>query len=374
MPRPARTQGFTPQNPECVAPAAPGGGFDTTCRLTARMLNELGIVGPAIRTTKVPGGIGAVAYNQIQAQRRAEANVIVAVSTGSWVNLAQGRFGRWTENDVRWIGTIGADYGVVAVRKDSRFATLADLLAALKAEPGAAPVGAGGTVGSQDWTKAALLVRGAGGDPRRMRYVPFEGGGQAMAALLGGHIRVFPGDATEVRGQLETGEIRILATLSPERLPGPFAEIPTAKEAGADVEWAIVRGFYGPPQMPDAAYDHWVNALRRLQGNPQWAEARAGAGLFEFNLAGEEFTALAKRRTAEFPAMLRATGIGFVIGVLPGAGASAAAAPGPSAAATCAASHRRRRRTTRRRSATWCRCSRSASRARARPRCCSARC
>lgn len=306
---PALAQGFTPQNPECVAPAAPGGGFDLTCRTTARLLNEYGIVGPAIRTQNVPGGIGAVAMNQVLAQRRSDPNVIVAVSTGSWVNLAQGRFGRWTENDVRWIGTIGADFGVIAVRKDSKFQTLADLIAALKADPGSVPMGAGGAVGSQDWTKAALIAKSAGADPRKLRYVPFEGGGQAMAALLGGHIQVFPGDASEVQGQLAAGEIRILATLSPQRLPGPFAETPTAKEQGADVEWTIVRGFYMPPQVPDAAYDFWVEALRKLQNDPRFAEARAGSGLFEYNLLGAEFDALAKRRTAEYRALAREVGL-----------------------------------------------------------------
>jgi len=225
----ARAQGFSLQNPECIAPAAPGGGFDLTCRTAARALNELGIVGPAIRTQNMPGGIGAVAINHINAQRRADPNVIVAVSTGSWVNMAQGRFGRWGENDVRWLGAIGADFGVIAVRRDSRFQTLADLIAAIRQDPGSVPMGAGGAVGSQDWTKAALIARGAGVDPRRLRYVPFEGGGQAMAALLGGHIQVFPGDATEVRGQFEANEIRLLAVLAPNRLPGPFANVPTAR-------------------------------------------------------------------------------------------------------------------------------------------------
>jgi putative tricarboxylic transport membrane protein len=306
---PVLAQGFAPQNPECIAPAAPGGGFDVTCRTASRALNELGIIGPAIRTVNMPGGIGAVAMNHINAQRRADPNVIVAVSTGSWVNLAQGRFGRWTENDVRWLGAIGADFGVVAVRKDSRFQNLGDLLAALRQDPGSIPMGAGGAVGSQDWTKAALLARGAGVDPRRIRYVPFEGGGQSMAALLGGHIQVFPGDATEVRGQLEAGEIRILATLSPNRLTGPFANVPTAKEQGADVEWTIVRGFYMPPQTPDAAYNYWAEALRRLQGDPRWVAIRDGAGLYEYNLVGAEFDALAKRRTAEYRQLARDVGI-----------------------------------------------------------------
>ncbi|MFC3125651.1 Bug family tripartite tricarboxylate transporter substrate binding protein [Pseudoroseomonas globiformis] len=303
------TQGFKPQNPECIAPAAPGGGFDLTCRTTARLLNEYGIVGPAIRTQNMPGGIGAVAMNQVIAQRRTDPNVIVAVSTGSWVNLAQGRFGRWTENDVRWVGAIGADFGVIAVRKDSRFQSLADLMTALKADPGSVPIGAGGAVGSQDWTKAALIAKAAGADPRRLRYVPFEGGGQSMAALLGGHIQVFPGDASEVQGQLAAGEIRLLAVLAPNRLPGAFAEVPTAREQGVDAEWTIVRGFYMPPGAPDAAYEFWVDAIRKLQGEPRYADARNGAGLFEYNLAGAEFDALAKQRTAEYRQLARDVGL-----------------------------------------------------------------
>jgi putative tricarboxylic transport membrane protein len=309
LPVAAQAQGFTPQNPECIAPAAPGGGFDLTCRLTTRMLSELGIVGPAIRTQNMPGGIGAVAINHINAQRRADPNVIVAVSTGSWVNMAQGRFGRFGENDVRWIGTIGADFGVLAVRRDSRFTTLADLMAALRADAASVPMGAGGAVGSQDWHKAALVARAAGADPRRIRYVPFEGGGQAMAALLGGHIQLFPGDASEVRGQVEAGEVRLLAVLAPQRLPGVFANIPTAREQGVEVDWPIVRGFYGPPQMPDAAYNFWVDALRRLHAHPGWAEARNGQGLFEFNMLGAEYEALAKRRTAEFRQLARDVGL-----------------------------------------------------------------
>ncbi|MBY0338052.1 MAG: tripartite tricarboxylate transporter substrate binding protein [Acetobacteraceae bacterium] len=305
----ARAQGFTPQNAECIAPAAPGGGFDLTCRLTTRMLAETGIVPQPIRTQNMPGGIGAVAINHINAQRRADPNVIVAVSTGSWVLLSQGRFGRWSENDVRWIGAIGADYGVIAVRRDSRFQTLADLVNQLRADPASVPMGAGGAVGSQDWHKAALVARATGVDPRRMRYVPFEGGGQSMAALLGGHIQVFPGDASEVRGQLEAGEIRLLAVLAANRLPGAFAAVPTAREQGVEVEWPIVRGFYGPPQMPDAAYNYWVEALRRLHAHPAWPEQRAAQGLFEFNLVGAEYEALAKRRTAEFRQLARDVGL-----------------------------------------------------------------
>lgn len=305
----ASAQDFTPRNPECIAPAAPGGGFDLTCRLTSRMLNELGIVEPTIRTVNLPGGIGAVAYNTIQAQRASDPNVIVAVSTGSWVNLAQGKFGRFTENDVRWLGAIGADYGVLAVRADSRFQTLQDLVDTLKSDPQSVAIGAGGTVGSQDWTKPALVLKAAGVDPKSMRYLAYEGGGEAMAALLGGHIEVFPGDASEIRGQLAAGEIRLLAVFAEERLPGELADVPTAKEQGYDVQWPIVRGFYVPPKITDEQYAYWVDAIRRLNADPEWQKAREEQGLYPYDLVGAEFDAFAKKQTEAFRALAAEIGL-----------------------------------------------------------------
>ena len=305
----AAAQEFQPRNPECIAPAAPGGGFDLTCRLTSQKLNELGIVEPTIRITNMPGGIGAVAYNTIQAQRRDDPNVIIAVSTGSWVNLAQGKFGRFTENDVRWLGAVGADYGVLAVRKDSRFQTLEDFVAALKKDPASVAIGAGGTVGSQDWMKPALVAKAAGVDPKGMRYLSYEGGGEALAALLGGTIEALPGDASEMLGQLEAGEIRILATFSAERLPGAYANVPTAKEAGYDVQWPIVRGFYAPPGISDEQYAYWSNALTKLNASPDWQAARTKQGLFEYDLVGAKFDTFAKERTQIFRALAKEVGL-----------------------------------------------------------------
>ncbi len=305
----ASAQNFEPANPECIAPAAPGGGFDLTCRITSQQLNELGIVKPTIRTTNMPGGIGAVAYNNIQARRVDDPNVIIAVSTGSWVNLAQGKFGRFTENDVRWLGAIGADYGVLAVRKDSPYKTLQDFVDALKKDPGSVTIGAGGTVGSQDWMKPALVAKAAGVDPRKMRYLSYEGGGEALAALLGGTIQAVPGDASEVQGQLEAGEIRVLATFSEDRLPGVFANVPTAKEQGYDVQWPIVRGFYAPPKITDEQYAYWVEALKKLNADPKWQKVRADQGLFEYDMVGADFDAFAKQRTDAFRKLAAEVGL-----------------------------------------------------------------
>ena len=98
-----------PRRPECVAPAKPGGGFDLTCRLTQTSLKEGGVLKRPMRIVYMPGGVGAVAYNNIVAQRPDEGGAIVAFSGGSLLNLAQGKFGRYSVDDVRWLAAIGAD-------------------------------------------------------------------------------------------------------------------------------------------------------------------------------------------------------------------------------------------------------------------------
>src|SRR3990167_1806112 len=160
-----------PKRPECIAPAKPGGGFDITCKLAQVGLKDAGLLKQPMRVTYMPGGIGAVAYNAVVAQRPDDPGTITAWSSGSLLNLAQGKFGRYDEKAVRWLAAVGTDYGAVTVRADSPFRTLDDLIAALKKDPSGTVIGAGGTVGSQDWMQVALLARSAGVDPKALRYV-----------------------------------------------------------------------------------------------------------------------------------------------------------------------------------------------------------
>ncbi|MCG8442973.1 MAG: hypothetical protein MI723_14310, partial [Caulobacterales bacterium] len=158
-----------PRRPECVAPAQPGGGFDLTCRIAQAGLSEA--FSRPIQVTFMPRGVGAVAFAQFNTARADDPDAIVAFSTGSLLNIATGKFGRWTETDVRFVATAGADFGAVIVRADSPFQTLDQLMDAFRADPASVVVGAGGSVGSQDWMKAALLLRAVGADARAMRYV-----------------------------------------------------------------------------------------------------------------------------------------------------------------------------------------------------------
>ncbi len=243
-----------PDRTECIAPAKPGGGFDLTFKLIQVSLMETKQIEKPMRITYMPGGVGAVAYNAIVAQRPAEAGTVVAFSGGSLLNLSQGKFGRYSVDDVKWLAAIGTDYGMIAVREDAPWKNLGELMAAMKADPTKVVVGAGASIGSQDWMKTALVAKEAGIDPRKMRYVAFEGGGEVVTALLGNHIQVMSGDLSEMVPHLQGDKLRVLAVMADKRLPDQLATIPTAKEQGFNVEWPIIRGFYLGPKVSDADY------------------------------------------------------------------------------------------------------------------------
>ncbi|MEO7242773.1 MAG: tripartite tricarboxylate transporter substrate binding protein [Variovorax sp.] len=286
---------------ECIAPAKPGGGFDLTCKLAQTALLDGKFIKDPMRVTYMPGGIGAVAYNAIIAQRPAENNTIVAFSGGSLLNVAQGKFGRYNESDVRWLAAVGADFGAIIVADSSPFKSLKDVIAAVKADPTKVVFGAGGTVGSQDWMKAALTAKAAGLDPKKMRFVAFEGGGEAITALQGGHVQVYSGDASEAVAQMDAGsKIRVLAVMSDKRLTGKLANVPTAKEQGADIEWPIIRGFYLGPKVSDADYKTWSDTFKKMMATPEYDKLRAERGLFPFDLTGAEADKYIKDRVAVY--------------------------------------------------------------------------
>jgi putative tricarboxylic transport membrane protein len=299
-----------PNKPECIAPAKPGGGFDLTCRLAQTALKDSGVLKDPLRISYMPGGIGAVAYNAIVAQRPDEAGTIVAFSGGSLLNLAQGKFGKYNASDVRWLAAIGADFGVMMVRDDSPYTTIKDVMAALKADPSKVIIGAGGSVGSQDWMKAALTAKAAGVDYKKMRFVAFEGGGEAVTALRGGFIQLYTGDAAEAATMLAGGApVRVLAIYSNDRLPGKLSDVPTAKEQGFDIQWPIIRGFYMGPKVSNADYEWWVNAFNKTMASSNYAELRTQQGLFPFDLTGAKLDGYIKQRVQAYTELADSFGL-----------------------------------------------------------------
>ncbi|MBP3124794.1 tripartite tricarboxylate transporter substrate-binding protein [Thalassospira sp. ER-Se-21-Dark] len=295
------------EKPECIAPAKPGGGFDLTCRVAQAGVGDK--LGDPMQVTFMPGGIGAVAITLFNTTRTDDPNAIVAFSSGSLLNIATGKYGEWTENDVRFLATVGADFGAVIVRADSEYKTLDDLMNKIKEDEGSLAIGAGGSVGSQDWMKAALLLKSVDRDPRKMIYVAYDGGGDALTGLLGGSIDVYTGDIGEMTAHLGTGELRVLAVMSPERLDEPFADIPTTKELGYDAEWTIMRGFYMGKNVDDEAYDKWVAAFKEAYGTEEFAKIQKDKGLLPLNIAGKDLDDNVKERIKKLREIAKEAGL-----------------------------------------------------------------
>lgn len=298
-----------PSRTECIAPAKPGGGFDLTCKLIQVSLLETGAIEKPMRVTYMPGGVGAVAYNAIVAQRPGEPGTVVAFSGGSLLNLSQGKFGRYGVDDVRWLASVGTDYGMIAVRADSPWKTLKDLMTAMEKDPNSVVIGAGASIGSQDWMKSALLAQKANVDPHKMRYVAFEGGGEPVTALMGNHVQVVSGDLSEMVPYLGGDKIRVLAVFSENRLPGQLANIPTAKEQGYDLVWPIIRGFYVGPKVSDADYQWWVDTFKKLQQTDEFKKQRDLRGLFEFDMTGQQLDDYVKKQVTDYREQAKAFGL-----------------------------------------------------------------
>jgi len=272
-------------------------------------MNDLELAPSPVRVTNLPGAGGGVAFANVVAQREHDPELFVAASPATTLKLALGQYGRLTEDDVRWVAAVAAEYGVLAVSRDARWRDLGELMDDWRRDPGAIIVSGGGPMAGMDHMKVLLLTHEAGIDPRRVRYVPFDGGGEAMTALLGGFVQVFSGEASEVEGHVEASTLRVLTVLAPERLEGALASVPTARECGFPVEWITWRGFYVPAGVSQADYERWVAVMTRLVRSPEWARVRAANHLQPFFRAGAEFEALVRRQIADFRTAARDVGL-----------------------------------------------------------------
>jgi putative tricarboxylic transport membrane protein len=293
-----------PAQAECLVPSKPGGAMDLTCKLAQKALQ--GKPGaPTLKLSYMPGGIGAVAWHTIVSQRRGEPDTLVAFSGGSLLNLAQGKFGKATPDDVRWVAGLGIDYGVIAVPGDSPYRSLHDLMDALRRDPEKIVIGMSGTIGSQDWMKMALLARQAGIDPLQLRFVALEGGGEEFVAMQAGYVQVVSSDVSETGLYTGSGKARVLAVLSDRRLPGALATVPTAREQGFDVVWPLIRGIWMGPDVSEADYRRWVQAFDRVESAPEFARMRAQSGLYPLALTGDALTRYIRQAVAAYKRQAR---------------------------------------------------------------------
>ena len=294
---------------ECIAPASPGGGWDFTCRQIGKIMYEIGAVDKPIQVTNMSGAGGGLAYNYVVAERNDDVELIVAASSATTTRLAQNAYAGRTADEVRFVGAIGADPGVIVVAKDSPYRTLVDLLDAIKADSGSVSFAGGSATGGFDHLKPLMLLQRVGfTDIRKVKYISLDNGADAITQTIGGFTQAMTGDMSEVVGFLKAGEVRVLAVLTEDRIPG-FEDIPTAVEQGIDVVAVNWRGLYVPRGISDQAFDLWADRLRKVAESDAWKKAMADNGLAPFTKVGSDFQNYVDKVVAEINKMSRDLGV-----------------------------------------------------------------
>jgi putative tricarboxylic transport membrane protein len=294
---------------ECIAPANPGGGWDFTCRQIGKIMFDIGAVDKPIQVTNMAGGGGGLAFGHVVNERSTDADLIVAASSATSTRLAQNAYAGMTADQVRFVGAIGADPGVIVVAKDSPYKDLKALIDAIKANPGSVAFAGGSAVGGFDHLKPLMLLQRAGfTDITKVKYIGLDGGADAITQTIGGFTQAMTGDMSEIVGFLKSGEVRALAVLTDERVPG-FTDIPTAKEQGFDVVAVNWRGLYVPKGVSDATFKSWADKLQKVADSAEWKSTMAANGLAPFTKVGADFQSYVDGVVAEIRQLSKDIGV-----------------------------------------------------------------
>lgn len=292
---------------ECVAPAGPGGGWDTTMRMVTKVLTEKGFITQAMPVVNKPGGGGGVALAYIA--RKKDPHVITVYSPPLLLINLTGQTPLSYKNTTP-IAMMINDFGAFAVPKNSPYQGIKDVFEALKKDPKSVKIGGTSSPGSMDHIQFLQAARAAGVTGiKDIPYVAFQGG-EALAALLGGHIDLYSTGMAEIVGPLEAGEIRALALTSPNRVSeGPLSQVPTLKEAGVDTVFINWRGIFGVPDMPKEALAFMEEALRKVAETDEWKAICRQNGWTEAYMGAADFNAFLEKTNAEYEVLLKDIGL-----------------------------------------------------------------
>ena len=294
---------------ECIAPANPGGGWDFTCRQIGKIMFDIGAVDKPVQVTNMPGAGGGLAYGTVVNERGSDEDLIVAASSATTTRLAQNAYAGMTADQVRFVGAIGADPGVIVVGADSDIKDLGQMVEMIKADPGSVAFAGGSAVGGFDHLKPLMILKEGGfTDITKVKYIGVDGGADAITQTVGGFTQAMTGDMSEVVSFLANGDIRVIAVLTDERVPG-FDDIPTAKEQGFDVVAVNWRGLYVPKGISDAKFDEWAGKLQQVADSDEWAEAMTANGLAPFTKVGGDFQSYIDGLVSEIANMSKELGV-----------------------------------------------------------------
>lgn len=288
-----------------IAPAKPGGGWDQTARAIEEVVRALSLA-DAVSVENVPGAGGTIGLAQLANRESGDAKVLMVMGL-VMVGAILTNQSPATLDQSTPIARLTGEFEVIVVPAASELKSMADLTAKLKADTASVSFG-GGSAGGTDHILAGLITQAAGADVSKLNYIPYSGGGEALAAILGGHVTAGISSLSEWEGQIKSGELRVLAISSGAKLDG--VDAPTLKEQGIDIELANWRGVVAPPGIDDAGKAALLDLIKQVHDSAEWKKILGDKKWTDLYLAGDEFAALVAEENKRTTEILK--GIGLV--------------------------------------------------------------
>jgi putative tricarboxylic transport membrane protein len=287
-----------------TAPAAPGGGWDSASRSLQQVMTATGAA-KSVQVVNVPGAGGTVGLAQFANSAKGDGNQLLTMGITMLGAVLTNKAPVGLDT-VTPIARLTADPLVIVVPANSPHKTIKDLAAALKADTSKV-VWAGGSAGGADHILAALVAKAAGGDATKLNYVPFSGGGEALAEMLGGRVAAGVSGYNEFESQIKAGKLRALGIASAKRMTG--ADVPTLKEQGMDVEFANWRGIVAAPGITPAQRTALSAAVEKAVKSDEWAKVLKARGWDDAYLSSDNFAAFLKAEQARVKDVLTSVGL-----------------------------------------------------------------
>lgn len=294
---------------EMVAPAGNGSGYDLTIRSIVQCLENTGLVSVPLPVTNKPGGGGRINMEYLN-EARGRNNVLSIFSPPICLINLNGSTDLNYAEDTTPIAQLVVDYGCFAVRADSPYQNLGEVMEELKESPESILVGGTSSLGSMDHIQFLKIARAAGVENlKSIRYDGFENGG-GVTQLMGGRVDILSTGISDVVGLVESGDIRVLAVTSDKRLEGEvISQIPTCREQGIDAGFITWRGLFGPGDMPEYAVKYWEDVLKEMTETNEWkATCRKYGWTMEYK-DHEQFTEFLGQVNEEYRELLDEVGL-----------------------------------------------------------------
>jgi putative tricarboxylic transport membrane protein len=258
---------------ELVAPAAPGGLNDLTLRNMQAVMQSLKLVDVPLTVSNKGGAGGALALTYLNQHPR-DAHYLTLSTINMLANHIIGQ-GTLNYTDFTPLGHLMHSYMAFAVQPESKIANVKDLMARLKADPGAVSISVGTSLGNPGHVASALLAKSVGTDPRKLKTVVFKSAGEALVALFGGHIDLVVSPLPNLAKHAQAKTLRVIAIAAPERAGGIFGEAPTLREQGVNVVVSTWRGAMGTRGLQPAQVAYWESIVARIVDSEEWGKELA---------------------------------------------------------------------------------------------------